>query len=284
MKYSILPNLSREGAKELTEKICIKLNELGADCVLPVQYNELFKNVSFAENEDEAVKLSDAVIAVGGDATIIHAAKRAVTFGKPVLGINSGRLAFMAGLEDHELDLLKCLITGEYNLDRRLILKARIFNGEKELSCDYCINDVYVSSDSGPRMEEINVYLGDKLVDSYLCDGILVATPTGSTAYSLSAGGSVVDPELESILLTPVCSHSLFNRPIIFRPDSVVTIKSYSDKPLRVSLDGQDFMIIEPGCKAVVERAESKAEFIRIKNDNFIDILSTKLAHRKELK
>ena len=283
MIFSILPNMSRQGTESLTKKICSKLISLGAECVLPVEYSHVFQNVEFSDDE-QAVKNCDAVIAVGGDATIIHAAKNAVRSNKPVLGINSGRLAFMAGLEEHELDLLDRLISGDYNLDCRLILKAKIMNGNNEVSCDYCVNDVYVSSGSGPRMEAINVYLGEKLIDSYLCDGILVATPTGSTAYSLSAGGSVVDPELESILLTPVCSHSLFDRPLILRPDSVLTVKSLSDKPLRVSLDGQDFTLLEPGCRAVVERAQEKAQFIRIKSDNFIDILSMKLSNRKDLR
>ena len=283
MIFSILPNMTRKGTEDLTKRICSKLKGLGAECVLPEEYSNVFKDVEFAR-DNEAVSNCDIVIAVGGDATIIHAAKNAVRSNKPVLGINSGRLAFMAGLEEHELNLLDRLISGDYNLDCRLILKARIMKDEEELSCDYCVNDVYVSSGSGPRMEAINVYLGEKLIDSYLCDGILAATPTGSTAYSLSAGGSVVDPELESILLTPVCSHSLFDRPLILRPDSVLTVKSLSDKPLRVSLDGQDFTLLEPGCRAVVERAEEKAKFIRIKSDNFIDILSTKLSNRKDLR
>ena len=283
MIFSILPNMTRQGTEALTKRIISKLKSLGSECVLPKEYSHIFENVEFAD-DIHTVDYCDAVIAVGGDATIIHAAKNAVRINKPVLGINSGRLAFMAGLEEHELNLLDRLINGDYNLDCRLILKARIMKGNKELSCDYCVNDVYVSSGSGPRMEAINVFLGEKLIDSYLCDGMLVATPTGSTAYSLSAGGSVVDPELESILLTPVCSHSLFDRPLILRPDAVLTVSSLSDKPLRVSLDGQDFTLLEPGCRAVVERAEEKARFIRIKSDNFIDILSTKLSNRKDLK
>ena len=283
MIFSILPNMTRQGTEALTKRIISKLKSLGSECVLPKEYSHIFENVEFAD-DIHTVDYCDAVIAVGGDATIIHAAKNAVRINKPVLGINSGRLAVMAGLEEHELNLLDRLINGDYNLDCRLILKARIMKGNKELSCDYCVNDVYVSSGSGPRMEAINVFLGEKLIDSYLCDGMLVATPTGSTAYSLSAGGSVVDPELESILLTPVCSHSLFDRPLILRPDAVLTVSSLSDKPLRVSLDGQDFTLLEPGCRAVVERAEEKARFIRIKSDNFIDILSTKLSNRKDLK
>lgn len=281
MKFAVLPNYSRDGAQLITEGICSKLTSLCAQYVIPDNIEKLF-SAEFDINIDSYINGCDAVIAVGGDATIIHAAKIAAAHSIPVLGINAGRLAFMAGLEGHELNLLERLISGEYNLDNRLMLKTKIECEGQIISCDYCVNDVYISSDSGPRMEGINVYLGDKLINNYLCDGILVATPTGSTAYSLSAGGSVVDPELESILLTPVCSHSLFDRPLILRPNAVLTVESTADKPLRVSLDGQNFMSIKPNCKAVVERSEYNAEFIRIKSDNFIDILSKKLADRKD--
>lgn len=279
MKFAVLPNPSRDGAVEITKGICFKLKELGADCVLTEKIAGL-EEFECADC-DSAVSGSDCVIAVGGDATIIHAAKAAAANGKRILGVNAGRLAFMAGLEGHELDLLCRLISGEYTVDSRLILKAEIRNDKKVVSTDYCVNDVYISSGSGPRLENINVSLGDKLINTYLADGVLVATPTGSTAYSLSAGGSVVDPELESILLTPVCSHSLFDRPIIFRPNAVLTVSSNENTPLRISMDGKEFSLLEPGFTAVISRAEFKAEFIRIKSDNFLDILSTKLAQRK---
>ncbi len=285
MIFTVLPNFSREGAKELTQGICDKLSALGAKYLMPTRgkSGDIFSD-EYSKAISESITQSDAVIAVGGDATIIHAAKKSASEGKPVLGINAGRLAFMAGLEGNELDLLERLMSGEYTVDRRLMLKACVMRGDEQISCNYCVNDAYISRNTGLRMESINVHLGDRLISSYLCDGVLAATPTGSTAYSLSAGGSVVDPELESILLTPVCSHSLFDRPIILRPDAVLTVSSASNNPLRVLLDGRESLDIEPDCRAVISKAEYKAEFIRIKSDNFIDILGAKLAHRKDVR
>ncbi|MBR0120209.1 MAG: NAD(+)/NADH kinase, partial [Clostridia bacterium] len=121
MIFSILPNMTRQGTEALTKKIISKLKSLGSECVLPKEYSHIFESVEFAD-DIHTVDYCDAVIAVGGDATIIHAAKNAVRINKPVLGINSGRLAFMAGLEEHELNLLDRLINGDYNLDCRLIL------------------------------------------------------------------------------------------------------------------------------------------------------------------
>lgn len=283
MKFAVIPNLSRDGALAVTEGITKTLASLGAGCVFSEEYFGSFggSGVEFADI-DSAIPSCDAVIAVGGDATIIHAAKKAAACGKHILGINAGRLAFMAGLEGNELDKLSCLISGEYSIDSRLMLKVEIRNGDTVLCSDYCVNDAFISGDSGLRMEAVDVYLGERFVNSYLADGVLVATPTGSTAYSLSAGGSVVDPELESILLTPVCSHSLFDRPLVLKPDAVLKIESHVNKLLKVSLDGQEHLHIEPGCIAVVSQAGYKAQFIRIKSDNFIDILGRKLAQRKD--
>lgn len=283
MTFAVISNLTREGAPAVTSGILQKLCALGAACVLPLCDEVSFDTAgaSFMPLE-QALEACDIVIAVGGDGTIIHTAKSAAACGKPVLGINAGRLAFMAGLEGHELDLLDRLMTGDYDVDRRLMLKVMVMRDEEAVSCDYCVNDAYISGRRGTRMENIDVALGQRLINSYLADGVLVATPTGSTAYSLSAGGSVVDPELESILLTPVCSHSLFDRPLILRPNAVLTVTSAVGESLLVSLDGQADMVIQPDCRAVICQAEHKAEFIRIKSDNFIDILGKKLAQRKD--
>ena len=282
MRIAVMPNLTRAEASKVTENICKELAKLGAEICLPV---EIKKELGYIEADflpcDEAVKNSDAVIAVGGDGSIIHAAKQAVLHGKPILGVNAGRLAFMAGLEDNELDLLSRLIDGDYTLDKRLMIKADVIKDGEVLYSDFCVNDCFITNEEKQRMAEIDVSLDSSKFNSYLCDGVLVSTPTGSTAYSLSAGGPVVDPELESILLTPLCPHSLVDRSLIFKPDAVISVESPEENRLCVSCDGGAPMFIEKGCKAVISRAEFTANFIRIKSDNFIDILYKKLAQRR---
>ncbi len=282
MKIALMPNLTRKGAFAVTSGICSTLDKLGASYSFSQEFKDGFSTTKADFMPiDEAVASCDAVIAVGGDGSIIHAAKKAVMHQKPVLGVNAGRLAFMAGLEDNELHLLSRLIDGDYTLDKRLLLKAGIMKGNELISSDYCINDCLVANEEKQRMSTIDVSLNGNKFNSYLCDGVLVATPTGSTAYSLSAGGPVVDPELESILLTPLYPHSLFDRSLVFRPDAVITVESAEDKTLCLSADGAEPQIIEPGCRAVISRAEFTANFIRIKSDNFIDILYQKLAQRR---
>lgn len=282
MKIFIMPNITRVDAKRVTDDICKKLRELNADFWLADEHSEYFagSGAKFAPLS-EILPNCDVIIAVGGDGSIIRAAKEAIKYAKPVLGVNAGRLAFMAGLEDNELQMLSNLIDGNYKTDKRLVLKVTVKNAERVVSTGYAINECFISNGEKQRMTTINAGLNGTDFSGYLCDGIIVATPTGSTAYSLSAGGPVVDPELESIIFTPVCPHSLVGRSIIFRPDDVITISSGEDKSMYCSTDGKKPLCVPGDCVVEISRAEFTADFIRIKSDNFIDILYSKLAQRR---
>lgn len=278
MITAIIPNLTRKNARNVTLELCKKLSELGITYILDEEQKEAFPEVEgrfmpFAQMIDEC----DIIIPVGGDGTILHAAK----FGKPVLGINAGRIAFMAGLEPTELDLLSHLKNGNYKTDKRMMLTATVNDGEKEIACAHCINDVVAARGEVIKMVEIAVECDSRPINNYFTDGIIIATPTGSTAYNLSAGGPVVDPEIESLLLTPVCTHSLFSRTLIFKPDARLTLKVLSDDGIRVSCDGSEPITVPNGGFVTVERAPMDAEFIRIKADAFHDILNNKLAQRR---
>lgn len=282
MKITLIPNLTRSEALKVTSGVCKSLDALGARYAFFEENKEIFSSTKadFLPSE-EALSQCDAVIAVGGDGSIIHAAKFAVLHDKPILGINAGRLAYMAGLEDNELDLLSRLIEGDYTIDKRIMLKASIMEDDRCLTSDFCVNDCFITNEEKQRMTLIDVALNGRVFNSYLSDGIVAATPTGSTAYSLSAGGPIVDPELESILITPVCPHSLVDRPLIFRPDTVITVSSAENERLCLSADGMRPQVIERGCRAQISRSELTANFIRIKADSFIDIVYKKLAQRR---
>ena len=161
------------------------------------------------------------------------------------------------------------------------MLKVSVIRNGEVISTDYCVNDCLVANEEKQRMSEIDISLNGSLFNKSLCDGVLVATPTGSTAYSLSAGGPIVDPELESILLTPICPHSLVDRSLVFKPDAVIGVESAENEVLCASADGMEPQRVEPGCTAEISRAEFTANFIRIKSENFIDILYRKLAQRR---
>ena len=230
--------------------------------------------------QDEILAQCDLVIAVGGDGSIIYAAHKAIRADKPVLGINAGRLAFLAGLERHELPLLRKLLSGEYETQRRMLLCAQILQDDRVLHEALCINDAVLSRTGAAKLTGVRVCTNGREMCEYLGDGVIVATPTGSTAYSLSAGGPIVDPVLESLLLTPICPHELSARTLLFAPDTVLTMQITTEGDAGLTCDGAEPLTVPRGAQVRIARAGKSAFFIRIKADTFMDIYHTKLQQR----
>lgn len=285
MNIALLPNLTRKNAAEVTKKVCDCLENLGVTCLFEKELRTSFCSKYTYLEDDELFSKSDIVIAVGGDGSIIHAAKKACKYQKPILGINAGNLAFMAGVEEHELELLTSLIKGEYSIDKRMMLSVKVYDADNSIIIDedFCLNDVVIARGEMIKLVNLNVSCDGKNINNYYADGIILSTPTGSTAYSLSAGGPVVDPRIESIILTPICTHSLFARSIIFDRDSELCIKTdiANEDKICISCDGDKSVEIPRGSSIVIKKSEINADFIRIKNDSFIDVLNSKLAQRR---
>lgn len=224
------------------------------------------------ENMDKC----DALIAVGGDGTILHALRMAMPYGKPILGINAGRLGFLAGLERQELDLLPRLATGEFTLDRRMLLEARVWQGERFVTGGLCLNDAVLSRQRVSHAVEVRVRCGDNGCLSYLGDGVIFATPTGSTAYNFSAGGPIVEPAIESILLTPVCNHKMLTRTLLFSAQTQFSAE-VTEEGLALALDAQPPVALLPGQRVTVRTSASQAQLIRLKPDGFLDVLNKKM-------
>lgn len=284
LKIALLPNLTRHCALQVTKDVCAYLDSLGvAYGFEETLRGHLDTRGSFLSTET-LLSDTDVVIAIGGDGSLIHAAKKAVEFDKPVLGVNAGNLAFMAGIEKNELYLLKDLISGNYTTDRRMMLDVFCCGaGDEDAQyLGHCINDVVVARGEQIKLIDLTVTADGKLVNRYYADGIILSTPTGSTAYSLSAGGPVVDPRIESILLTPICTHSLFARSLIFESNAEICVDIPQDgDDIYISCDGDASVRVYPGSTLTVKRAQKSAAFIRIKPDSFIDVLNSKLSQRR---
>lgn len=281
MKVALLPNLTRERAPEVTADICSWLDKYGAE--FATLENDILTNVPNLKimKEQDLVHWCDVVITVGGDGSMLLAAKKTVEEQKPVLCINAGRLAFMAGLESNELELLKDLINGNYRWDKRMLLDVTLERDECVLYKDRAINDVVVARGNQMKMTDLVVNCNDRKIIKYHADGIIVATPTGSSGYSLSAGGPVINPVIEAIVVTPICAHSLFNRSIVFDSSDKITLfcdenTSYYD--LYLSVDGESTIHVTKGDIITIRKSDLYANFIRIKNDSFFEILNHKLA------
>lgn len=283
MNIALLPNLTREKAKDVTTEICSWLKKYGADYATLCDYKDAFSQIndmSFMAFDD-MLKWCDAVISVGGDGSMLSAAKSTVDYDKPILCINAGRLAFMAGLESNELELLKKLIDGDYTTDPRMLLDVSVERNGKEIYSSHCINDVVLARGATLKITDICVNCDGKLINTYRADGIIVATPTGSSAYSLSAGGPVINPSIEAILVTPICPQSLFARSIVFSDKNKIEIycgENTTNTDLFLSCDGEESKTIIKGDVISVKKSHKYAKFIRIKNDEFFEILNNKLA------
>ncbi len=223
---------------------------------------------------------ADILIVMGGDGTILEAARRASQRGTPILGINMGRLGYMAELEMRELDQLHRLFTGEYELEKRSMLRVelRAQNGELRSFC-YALNDAVISNGSVSRIIDLELSESGTPVTTYRADGLIIATPTGSTAYSMSAGGAIVDPGVECFCVTPICPHSFIARPLIFSDRSVLEVRNISvrEKMLYLTVDGKMNFELYRNQTVRITKSSLETKLIRLKPCGFYKKLRQKM-------
>lgn len=280
MKIAVLPNLSKKNAQYHTEQLILKLQELGAFVCMDAKFSEIFtlKGIRFC-SFDHMLELCDVLIAVGGDGTIIHCSHHAASVQKPILGINTGRLGFVAGLETNEYDLLEKLVRGDYFLENRMMLDVLVAEEEGNRTFS-ALNDAVIARGALSQILDLQVSLNDTQVSDYRADGLIISTPTGSTAYSLAAGGPIIDPQMDCLLLSPICSHSLLTRPVVFGPDSRLSVQAHSDYggQILLTVDGNKPVEISNKVKNIYFFKSSKTvQIIKLKNNNFYEIVNEKL-------
>ncbi|MEE1504209.1 MAG: NAD(+)/NADH kinase [Acutalibacteraceae bacterium] len=281
MKFFIIPNMTRENAHSVTTATIRELFELGCEVLMDLSLEKAFSGYEgvFFGDEKSLINECDIVISVGGDGSFINAAKIATDNKKPVLCINAGKLAYLACLERDELHLLSKVVKGEYITEKRMMLSVSILDKtDRIIYHSNCINDAVVSRSGVIRIMKLSVSCNGAPLIDYMADGTIISTPTGSTAYSLSAGGPVIDPCVESILLTPVCAHSVFSRSVVLGGNSELEITHDNSGEAILSCDGQSAVVIPEGAVVAVKKSEKCASFIKIKNDTFIEILNKKIS------
>lgn len=287
LKIAVIPNLTREKTADVTNELCIELDKLGISYCFSEELKKKLPHFpdGVFENCCDFIKNSDMVISVGGDGSMLRAAKLAARENKHVLGINAGRLAYLCGLDANELSLLSFLKEGKFSVQSRMMLNAAVYSEGRCIFSADCLNDAVFNRGSNPRIIDLSVKTGGRDIADYLADGAIFATPTGSTAYSMSAGGPIVEPTLEAILLTPICPHSLAVRPYIFSGETEfeVSVKETNSEECEVffSCDGGEAVRIDKNSTVRIKKSEIKASFVSIKTDNFIDVLNKKLENKK---
>jgi len=227
------------------------------------------------EDFEKMCEISDLIICVGGDGTLISLSRRSYKYDKPILAINAGKLGFLTDINYDEIDtFFEKLFKGEYRIDKRMVLNA-IFITEKEQISRIAFNDVVFSRDMIGGMIKLKAYINNDHFNTYFGDGLIVSTPTGSTAYNLSSGGPVVYPLTEALILTPLCSHSLTQRPLILPVDFEVELKS-KDSVL-ISLDGQENYYMKDFKSVKLKIASRAVKLIHRVERNYFTVLREKL-------
>ena len=280
MKIGIVGNINKPQVRDVIKEFVEYLD------VKNIQFVYARELVDFLrlDNKDHVAPLkqigeaSDLVVAFGGDGTILATANMVGHSGVPILGVNSGGLGFLAEVVTDELKAtIDDLIAGKYTVIDRMLLDVRIKKENREYSFS-ALNDMVIDKGIGPRLILIDVHVNNTFLNTYRSDGLIIATPTGSTAYSLSAGGPLLMPTMNAFIVTPICPHSLTVRPIVLTDNSVlnVSLKPGQDAA-QVNLDGQNIMTVNPSDKIEIRKADFSLKWVSIGERDFFEILRTKL-------
>lgn len=283
MKVGIVPNRFKENISVVVREVVEKLELSGIEPFICKSFEGFREKLSLREEsgiflaEEELCSQADIIIAIGGDGTVLNAAFKARKTGKPVLGINFGKLGFLAEYEVSEIEnLINDLKTGNYQIEERMTLEALCpGNLEEKL---YAINDFVVDKGIWPKMIEITMKIDDDYVSTFTADGLIIATPTGSTGYSLSAGGPIVSPKTEAITLSPIAPHSLTMRPLVISGTQEIRLRVRSmHTSVQINSDGQRVDNFAPPVDLVIKKSRRPAKLLRTKGSNYFETLRRKL-------
>ena len=285
-KVLIITNFNIYDKANAAMKVAERLKALGCEiCTLVYNKDRLYRHnknkieFTYLQPED-AYAAVDAVVVLGGDGTILESARRAAPHGTYILGLNLGRLGYMAELELGEIDKLERMVSGDYKTETRSMINIEIINVEGSVrKNEYALNDAVLSNGSISRIVDTELYEGGISIGNYRSDGMIISTPTGSTAYSLAAGGAIVDPRLNCLCVTPICPHSLTARPLIFSDSANIEIKNNCprEKTLFLTVDGRVNYELAIGERIRVTRSPLVTNFIRLNEYSFYSRLRQKM-------
>lgn len=283
MKYFyVIMNPDKEGAKETAKAICDYLNDHGAVCLTGGDDKEKKQEKYHYTDAAKVPKETECLITLGGDGTLIQAARDLADRNIPMIGINLGTLGYLTQVsrtEDIE-DALLALLANDYKLEERMMLDGCVYREGRAVCRDIALNEIVVTRSEQLKMLQLEVYLNEEFLNEYRADGFIAATPTGSTAYNLSAGGPIIVPDSKMVVLTPICSHALGAKSIVLSADDQIQIKLTGKKDVRLAVvfDGDTTMELYPGDYMEIRQSEIKTVLIKLKNISFLDNLRIKMA------
>lgn len=286
-KIAIVPTIRNDTEIEYLAVIIAKLKKNGAVVYMDAKYSSLsaYGDIVFL-NEEDVYKDCEFIIVLGGDGSILRAAEYALKYDVPLLGVNLGRLGYMAGLEKNELDLIENIFSGNYTVEERMMLSVDVVKKDGNvMHIGDALNDVVVGKGGYSHTIDINLVANGKQVRTIRADAVIFATPTGSTAYSMSAGGSVIDPALKCICVTPVCPVSRYACPLVFAEDTILEVSHGDDRSgnFSIILDGDGHNTFDMCETLVIKRSEKAVKMLSVKSEGFFEKLNSKIS-KYELK
>ena len=272
-RFCVIAMREKQEILQAASRIKKYLEEQGCNCFLNAGYVKR-KNISGD---------TQCAIVLGGDGTLLQAARELAQTKIRLIGVNFGRLGFLAEVEkDDIVKTLDCLIHDEFTVEKRMLLNGRVVRNGTIIMENVALNDIVISRSNIMRVMQLKIWINGMRLGEYSADGIIVSTPTGSTAYSMSAGGPIVKPSARLIVMTPICPHTLNTRSIILDAEDVIEIQAYSkrkyDNDMRkVFFDGDENVELEEGDQVVIERSKLETEIIKLRSRSFLEILGKKM-------
>ena len=277
----IYPNLRKDSARDILEPVFGHLRREGVRLMLPMQMRTVQPFLADADymETDAAIQFADAAVVLGGDGTMLRLAREAAMYQVPLLGINVGHVGFMTELEPAELAEMDKLFTGDFTLDSRMMLHVAVERNGRVVYENDALNDIVIAKGTAFRVVRVGIAADNEEVTRFNGDGVIAATPTGSTAYGLSAGGPVIEPSAENIAVIPICAHALAAKSFVFAPARSVSITAACEggSEVFISADGGQGFAVRPDDRVVITRSKLQTRLIRLKGNSFYRILQQKL-------
>lgn len=274
--FFIIANKQKDINLEITEQIRHHISRLGAVCNIYDQYDRDVSSIDIPEG-------TQCILVIGGDGTILAAARMLVGSNIPLLGINLGTLGFLADVNLADLSkTLDLLLQGQYQVENRIMLTAEVYKQGEKAATYIALNDFNINRFGASRVIGLKVGINGSVIDRYRADGVIVCTPTGSTGYNLSAGGPIINPTCKNFVITPICPHSLTARSIVLAKEDIVTveveqIRSNIKEEAIISFDGREGLSLFPGDQVKIYKSQEVTPFIKATEVSFVQILKEKL-------
>lgn len=283
-KFCVVTNSSKDKGYKVSKEIKDYLEKRGKQCVITRDYANHFEDSLAYTDVSEIPEDTQCAIVLGGDGTFIQAAIDLVHREIPLLGINLGTMGFLTEVEQERVfPALDRLINDDCVMEERMLIRGIKRESDNKKEEGYALNDIVISKSGACRLISIELYLNGEKIETYIADGIIISTPTGSTGYNLSAGGPVMSPDIRAIIITPICPHSLNKRSMVISGDDEITVrlskgKDYRTDEAAIAYDGRTEGTMESGDEISIKRAEEKISVVRMSEKSFFGVLRDKFS------